>query len=133
MEKEIVSFVIGAGVVGCVWLGTTFCKSKPAVVSTPVATAQKNAVKQLNSLKKPLTGVYSAKADKNFPGLKLYDTDFLIPWNRTVITEYAVFDDPKANYGSGNSLMSVFMFKIAEKGKSLYFMTAGRQGGGISK
>ena len=127
MKKEMISFVIGAGVVGSVWLGTTFCKSNPAVVSTPVATAQKNAVEQPNLRKKLLTDVYSAKPDKNFPGLKLYDTDFLIPWNRTEITEYAVFDDPKAHYGSGNAPMSAFMFRIEEKGKYHYFMTAGKQ------
>ena len=59
--------------------------------------------KQPNLLQKPLTDVYSAVSDKNFPGLKLYNTAFLIPWNRTEITEYAVFDDPKADYGSGNA------------------------------
>ena len=60
-----------------------------------------NKVKYLADLqiKADNTDVYSAIADKNFPGLKLYDTDFLIPWNRTEITEYAVFDDPKADYG----------------------------------
>ena len=75
------------------------------------------------------TDVYSVIADKNFPGLKLYDTDFLIPWNRTEITEYVVFDGHKADYGSGNAPISAFMFRVEEKGKHHYFMTAGRQRG----
>ena len=131
MKKEVISFVMGAGVVGCIWAGTAFIKrgSKPASPET----VQKNIAEQPNLRKKPLPAVYSAMPDKNFPGLKVYDTDFLIPWNRTVITEYAVFDDPKADYGSGNAPMSAFMFTIDEKGKSHYFMTAGRQGGQISE
>ena len=130
MKKEIISFAIGAGIVGCIWAGTTFIKrgSKPASPET----VQKNIAEQPNLRKKPLPAVYSAMPDKNFPGLKVYDTDFLIPWNRTVITEYAVFDDPKANYGSGNAPMSAFMFRISEKGKYHYFMTAGSQWGEMS-
>ena len=125
MKKEIISFVIGAGIVGGIWTGTAFIKgeSKSAVIES----AQKNMAAQPNLRKKPLTDVYSAISDRYFPGLKLYDTDFLIPWNRTEITEYAVFDDPKADYGSGNAPMSAFMFRIEEKGKYHYFMTSGRQ------
>ena len=125
MKKELISFAVGAGIVGCVWTGTAFikCESKAAA---PEA-VPKNIAAQPNLRKKLLPDVYSAMPDKNFPGLKLYNTDFLIPWNRTVITEYAVFDDPKADYGSGNAPMSAFMFEITEKGKSHYFMTAGRQ------
>ena len=130
MKKEIISFAIGAGIVGCIWVGTAFikCESKP-VTTEPV---QKNIAEQPNLGKKPLIDVYSAMPDKNFPGLKVYDTDFLIPWNRTVITEYAVFDDPKADYGNANAPMSAFIFRITEKGNSHYFMTAGRQGFKIS-
>ena len=133
MKKEIISFVIGAGIVGGVWCGTTFCKSKPEASSAPVATVQENTTAQPNLLKKMLPNVYSAKPDKKFSGLKLYNTDFLIPWNRTEITGYAVFDDPKADYGSGNAPMSAFMFRIEEKGKYHYFMTAGRQWGKFSE
>ena len=88
-----------------------------------------NKVKYLADLqiKADNTDVYSAIADKNFPRLKLYDTDFLIPWNRTEITEHAVFDDPKADHGSGNAPMSAFMFRVEEKEKHHYFMTAGIQ------
>ena len=90
-----------------------------------------NKVKHLTDLqiKADNTDVYSVIADKNFPGLKLYNTDFLIPWDRTEITEYAVFDDHKADYGSGNAPISAFMFRVEEKGKHHYFMTAGRQRG----
>lgn len=131
MKKEMISFAIGAGIVGCIWTGTTFvkCESKPASPEN----VQKNIAVQPSLRKQSLLDVYSAIPDKNFPGLKLYNTDFLIPWNRTVITKYAVFDDPKEDYGSGNAPMSAFMFKIDEKGKSHYFMTAGRQGGQISE
>ena len=132
MKKEMISFAVGAGIVGCLWAGTALIKEKQAAASATVpttvpATVPATSVQQPNSLKKPLPNVYSAKSDKNFPGLKLYDTDFLIPWNRTEITEYAVFDDPKADYGSGNAPMSAFMFRIEEKGKYHYFMTSGRQ------
>ena len=131
MKKELISFAIGAGIVGCIWGGTAFikCESKAAA---PEA-VPKNIAAQPNLRKKLLPDVYSAMPDKNFPGLKLYNTDFLIPWNRTVITEYAVFDDPKADYGSGNAPMSAFMFRVEEKGKSHYFMTAGMQWREIAK
>lgn len=131
MKKELISFAVGAGIVGCVWTGTAFikCESKAAA---PEAVPQ-NIAAQPNLRKKLLPDVYSAIPDKNFPGLKLYNTDFLIPWNRTVITEYAVFDDPKADYGSGNAPMSAFMFRVEEKGKSHYFMTAGMQWHEIAK
>ena len=137
MKKEIVSFVIGAGVVGGIWAGTALNKvqseKSPAVIPAAVPETMPTAAEQQPNLrKKLLTDVYSAKTDKNFPGLKLYDTDFLIPWNRTEITEYAVFDDPKANYGSGNAPMSAFMFRVEEKGKHHYFMTAGKQWDTIS-
>ena len=130
MKKEIISFVIGAGVVGSIWTGTALvkCESKPAATET----VSKNIAAQPNLRKNPLPDVYSAMPDKNFPGLKLYNTDFLIPWNRTVITEYAVFDDPKADYGNANAPMSAFIFRITEKGNSHYFMTSGRQGFKIS-
>ena len=126
MKKEIISFVIGAGIVGSIWAGTAFikCESKPVT---------KNIAEQPNLGKKPLIDVYSAISDKNFPGLKLYNTDFLIPWNRTVITKYAVFDDPNKDYGNSEAPMSAFIFRITEKGNSHYFMTAGRQGFKISK
>ena len=69
MKKELLSFAVGAGVVGCIWAGTAFikCESKPATTE-PV---QKNIAEQPNLRKKPLTDVYSAISDRNFPGLKL--------------------------------------------------------------
>ncbi len=124
MKKEIISFAIGAGVVACIWVGTTFWKSSPTV---PPNATKINTTQQPNSLKKILPDVYSAIADKNFPGLKLYNTDFLIPWNRTEITEFAIFDDPKEYYGSGGAPMWAFIFRISERGKYHYFLTAGRQ------
>ncbi len=126
MKREIVSFMIGAGIVGVFWAAAASRKSEN---TTPPATVQNN---QPNLLKKTLPDVYSARTDKNFPGLKLYDTDFLIPWNRTEFTEYAVVDDPEEYYGSGNAPMSAFMFRIEEKGTYHYFMTSGRQWSKIS-
>ena len=136
----MISFAIGAGIVGCIWTGTAFIREKseisPDVTPAPAAvsaTMPASATQYPNRLRKPLSDAYSAIPDRNFPGIKLYDTDFLIPWNRTVITEYAVFDDPKDNYGSGNAPMSAFMFRVEEKGKSHYFMTAGMQWREIAK
>ena len=77
MKKEMISFVIGAGVVGSVWLGTTFCKSKPAVVSAPVATAQKNAAAQPNLLKKILRDGYSSASKSEAGPLSLYPDRWL--------------------------------------------------------
>ena len=130
MKKEIVSFVIGAGVVSGIWLGTTLCKCTSVTTSK---SKQSTPILQPNLSKKVLSDVYSAKPDNNFAGLKLYDTDFLIPWNRVTITEYACFDDPNGNYGSANAPMSAFMFRIAEKDKFHYFLTSGRQWGNISE
>ena len=65
MKKEMISFAIGAGIVGCIWTGTTFikCESKSASPE-PV---QKNVAAQPNLRKKSLPDVYSAIPDKNFP------------------------------------------------------------------
>jgi hypothetical protein len=134
MKNEIISFIIGAALVGGIWAGTTLFKGKtensPAVAP---AAAPAAPVEKPNLLKKPLSDVYSSMPEKNFAGLKLYSTDFLIPWNRTEITEYAVFNDPKGDYGSANAPMSAFMFRVEEKGKYHYFMTAGKQWGEISQ
>ena len=52
MKKEMISFAIGAGIVGCIWAGTAFvkCESKSAVIES----AQKNMAAQPNLRKKPL-------------------------------------------------------------------------------
>ena len=50
MKKEIISFVIGTGIVGSIWCCKTFCESKPeaaSVVATPEP--QKNDVKNQQS------------------------------------------------------------------------------------
>ena len=80
-----------------------------------------------NKIRKSIYGVYSAQSDESFPGLKLYDTDFLIPLNRMVITGYSTIDDPKADYGSGNAPVNVIMFGIREKDETHYFLTSALQ------
>lgn len=98
MKKEITSFVIGAGIVGAFWAGTAFCKNE-SKNTTPVS-EQKINEKQPNLLKKTLTDIYFATPNKNFPGLELTDTDFLVPFNRLQITEHFYFTSP--NEFSGN-------------------------------
>ena len=50
MKKEIISFVIGAGIVGSIWCCKTFCESKPEAASVAVAPEpQKNDVKNQQS------------------------------------------------------------------------------------
>lgn len=129
MKRELISFVIGAGIVGCIWAGTAIRGTR---------TEEKDNIKiesylRPNSLKKVLPDIYSAENNKNYPGMKLYNTDFLIPLNRLEFTEYGFFDDPKEDYGSGNAPMSAVLFRIREKGKYHYFMSAGRQWGEMSK
>ena len=50
MKKEIISFVIGGGIVGSIWCCKTFCESKPEAASVAVAPEpQKNDVKNQQS------------------------------------------------------------------------------------
>ena len=55
MKKEMISFAIGAGIVGCIWAGTAFvkCESKSASPET----VQKNMAAQPNLRKKLLPDV----------------------------------------------------------------------------
>ena len=128
MKKEIISFVIGAGIVGCAWTATTIIDCKQANSLTAISTTMPTAkVQYPNSLKKVLPDVYSAIPDKNFPGLKLYNTDFLIPWNRAEIIEY---EDPEFHQPVSTG---AFILKIREKGKQHYFLTDNKEIGNRSQ
>ena len=129
MKREIISALAGAGVVGSLWAVCTFYKTPPTVPEPEIP----RYVKTTAPVNRSVTGVYSALPEKKFPGLKLYENDFLIPLNRMDITEYLVFDDPKRNYGSGNMPMCAFVFRVSEKGKEHYFLTSGPQWRTISK
>ena len=131
MKKEIISFVIGAGIVGAFWTGTAFCKNE-SKNTTPVS-EQKINEKQSNLLKKTLTDIYSATPNKSFPGLELTDTDFLVPFNRLQITEHFYFTSPNEFLGSGGSKGWSLVFRIQEKGKHHYFIASGKQYGDPDK
>ena len=131
MKKEIIAFISGAVIVGAIWAGMTIFSNKADAPVTDIpgnTTTTATVTDQPHLLKKSVSDVYSATPDKNFPGLKLYNTDFLIPLNRLQITKYFVFDDPKANYGSGGHPMWNFIFSVEEKAKRHYFLAHGAIG-----
>ncbi len=70
---------------------------------------------------------FSEMAQGTFPGLKLRDTDFLVPLNRLVFTGYAEIDDPKGDYGTAGIPGNVMVFGIAEEGNIHSFMVWGTQ------
>ena len=128
MRREIVSALIGAGVVCLIWAGSSLCSRGAAPAPAPESPEGLPAVTDFpGRLKQPVNHVYSAGREEGFPGLRLYNTDFLVPLNRLTVTGHAVFDDPAGDYGSGGMPMYAFLFRIEDKGGDSYFLTAGQQ------
>ena len=125
MRREILSAFLGAGVASLSWWGAGLLKDTAS-----------DKVSILETIPEPVEQVgilasgevpFSSKPQGYFPGIKLYNTDFLIPLNRMTLTRYVCFDDPDESYGSGNAPCFGFLFIIEEKGKRQYFMTSAQQ------
>ena len=126
MKRELISAAVGAGVVGLFWAGSIFSKCERKNV--PQVSKSTVDARHPGKIRKTVTEVYSALPDKNFPGLKLRTTDFLIPLNRLLVTEHVHVDDPNEFYGSGGHPMYAFLFGIHEGNSVQYFMVSGLQG-----
>ena len=124
MKKELISAAIGAGIVGLIWAASASFTHSRNIPSAPETTAGEQ---HPGKMKKAVTDVYSAMPDKNFPGLKLLSTDFLVPLNRLLVTEHVLIDDPNESYGSGGAPMYAFLFGIHEGDSIHYFLTSGIQ------
>ncbi len=70
---------------------------------------------------------FSEMPQGTFPGLKLRETDFLVPLNRLMFTGYAEIDDPKDDYGTAGLPGNVMVFRIAEDGDVHSFVLFGVQ------
>lgn len=76
---------------------------------------------------KPGMSLYSTQPQGQFPGLKVYDSDFLIPLNRLELTEHVLVDDPDERYGSSEAPFTAMLFRIREPDQCQYFMISGPQ------
>lgn len=133
-QREIIAAAAGAAVMGIIWGITALVSTDPAAPATPPQEPQTQAAAApaapaetagADALRKPVSA-YSSETNGNFPGLKLYDTDFLVPLNRLAFTRHVMVDDPDENYGSGNAPMVAFLFRIFDKGeKCHYFLASG--------
>lgn len=132
MKKELISAVIGAGIVGVIWAYSAHLKCGQEKTVQEGALSQSESVvdkQHPGKMKKRLEGIYSTLPDKEFPGLKLYSTDFLIPLNRLYITRHIYVDDPDGFYGSGGRPMCACVFGVQEKGDTHYFLAGADQDG----
>ncbi|MBO4631251.1 MAG: hypothetical protein J5858_04940 [Lentisphaeria bacterium] len=112
MKRELISATLGALAASAVWCGIgLFAKQKNGIAATA-----------------PLvTKVLSSQRQGRFPGLKLYDFDFLIPLNRLILTQYVSVDPPDGDYGKEGRPSSAFVFGIQEKNTSKWFLASGIQ------
>lgn len=122
MKRELISLLIGAGAMGLIWAGSAYFGGN-GTAPAPEAPVSGHPGKSRTRI----TGVYSALANKNFPGLVLRSNDFLVPLNRLFVTQHVLIDDPNDFYGSGGSPMYALLFGIGEGSKTHYFLTSGRQ------
>jgi hypothetical protein len=124
MLREILSVFLGAGVASTFWWAAiqkdTVTRDAGILECVPEPVEQ---VGILASGEVP----FSSQPQGRYPGIKLYNTDFLVPLNRITLTRYAFFDDPDGFYGSGGAPCMGGMFIIEEKGKRQYFMTSAQQ------
>ena len=144
MKRELISAVIGAGITSMVWAGSAYFRcagEKPTAKTEAAADSQsKNPhrgsiasadARHPGRMRKLVEGVYSTLPEKNFPGLKLYSNDFLIPLNRLYITRHILVDDPEGFYGSGGRPMCACLFGIHEDGGIHYFLASADQDGDV--
>lgn len=130
MKRDLISAVIGAGIVGAIWGGSALLKCAPEKIVQDGALSQSESVideQHPGRMKKPVEGIYSTLPDKEFPGLKLYNTDFLIPLNRLYITRHIFVDDPNGYYGSGGRPMCACVFGVHDHDGIDYFLAGAGQ------
>lgn len=110
MKRELISATLGALAASAVWCGIGLFAKQKNDIAAPAPSA---------------ATVFSSRRQGRFPGLKLYDFDFLIPLNRLILTQ-DVSVDPPGNYGEGRP-SSAFVFGIQEKNASKWFLASGIQ------
>ncbi|MBO4545270.1 MAG: hypothetical protein J5773_05765 [Verrucomicrobia bacterium] len=130
MKREIISGIAGAAIASVIWLTLGIQVDMNEEVIMPQAELVEADVTDSSELVPILDKdiQFSSVAQGNFPGLKLYNTDFLVPLNRVILTKYVYFDDPEENYGTAGAPGFSFMFAVSEKGKDHYFLTSALQG-----
>ena len=130
MKREIISGIVGAAIASVIWLTLGIQVDMDEEVILPQAELVKADVTDSSELVPVLDKniQFSSVAQGNFPGLKLYNTDFLVPLNRVILTKYVYFDDPEEDYRTAGAPEFSFMFAVSEKGKDHYFLTSSFQG-----
>ncbi len=125
MMREILSIFLGAGIASIFWWAVI--QKNTAQREAGILDRMPEPVEQVGILSSGEVP-FSSQPQGRYPGIKLYNTDFLVPLNRMTLTKYVYFDDPDGFYGSGNAPGFGFLFIIEEKGKRQYFLTSALQG-----
>lgn len=107
--------MLGALAASIVWGGVFYWAKQHE--ATPVKAPAKTAA----------SANYSSQPQGRFPGLKVYDFDFLIPLNRLILTPYVSVDPPDGDYGKEGRPSSAFVFGIQEKRGTKWFLASGIQ------
>lgn len=125
MKREILSIFLGAGIASIFWWAVI--QKDTARREAGISDRMPEPVEQVGILASGEVP-FSSQPQGRYPGIKLYNTDFLVPLNRMTLTRYAFFDDPDGFYGSGGAPCVGFLFIIEEKRKHQYFLTSAMQG-----
>ena len=115
MKKILTGFIIGTALASACWYFTT-----------------KTSAKGMDGKKERSPG-FSETPQGNYPGLKFRDTDFLIPINRLMFTEYVHVDTSEDDMGSWNKPMTALVFNIFDGETTHTFMASGEQNKTISE